>query len=65
MKPYLKTVGLYNSKSKNLIGLCRMLVELHAGQVPANRESLEALPGVGRKTANVVLNIIFGRPKSP
>ena len=60
VKPYLKTVGLYNSKSKNLIGLCRMLVELHAGQVPANRESLEALPGVGRKTANVVLNIIFG-----
>jgi endonuclease-3 len=60
VKPYLKTVGLYNSKSKNLIGLCRRLAELHAGQVPANRESLEALPGVGRKTANVVLNIIFG-----
>jgi endonuclease III len=60
VKPYLKTVGLYNSKSKNLIGLCRMLVELHAGKVPADRESLEALPGVGRKTANVVLNIIFG-----
>ena len=60
VKPYLKTVGLYNSKSKNLIGLCRMLVELHAGQVPANREALEALPGVGRKTANVVLNIVFG-----
>jgi len=61
VKPYLKTVGLYNSKSKNLIGLCRMLVEQHAGQVPANREALEALPGVGRKTANVVLNIIFGK----
>jgi endonuclease-3 len=60
VKPYLKTVGLYNAKSKNLIGLCRMLVELHAGEVPADRESLEALPGVGRKTANVVLNIIFG-----
>jgi endonuclease-3 len=60
VKPYLKTVGLYNSKSKNLIGLCRMLVELHGGKVPADRESLEALPGVGRKTANVVLNIIFG-----
>jgi endonuclease-3 len=60
VKPYLKTVGLYNSKSKNLIGLCRMLMELHGGQVPANREALEALPGVGRKTANVVLNIIFG-----
>jgi endonuclease III len=61
VKPYLKTVGLYNSKTRNLIGLCRMLVELHAGQVPADREALEALPGVGRKTANVVLNIIFGK----
>ncbi len=60
VKPYLKSVGLYNAKSKNLIGLCRMLVELHGGEVPADRESLEALPGVGRKTANVVLNIIFG-----
>ena len=61
VKPYLKTVGLYNAKSRNLIGLCRMLVELHDGKVPADRESLEALPGVGRKTANVVLNIIFGK----
>ena len=60
VKPYLKSVGLYNSKSKNLIGLCRMLVERHGGKVPADRASLEALPGVGRKTANVVLNIIFG-----
>src|SRR6185312_9953513 len=60
VKPYLKSVGLYNAKSKNLIGLCRMLVELHGGEVPANRDALEALPGVGRKTANVVLNIIFG-----
>lgn len=60
VKPYLKSVGLYNSKSRNLIGLCRMLVERHGGKVPAERESLEALPGVGRKTANVVLNIIFG-----
>jgi endonuclease-3 len=60
VKPYLKTVGLYNSKSRNLIGLCRMLVELHGSKVPADRESLEALPGVGRKTANVVLNITFG-----
>lgn len=60
VKPYLKSVGLYNAKSKNLIGLCRMLVDLHGGQVPANRDALEALPGVGRKTANVVLNIIFG-----
>ena len=60
VKPYLRSVGLYNSKSRNLIGLCRRLVELHGGEVPAEREALEALPGVGRKTANVVLNIIFG-----
>ncbi|MGH8295875.1 MAG: endonuclease III [Steroidobacteraceae bacterium] len=60
VKPYLRSAGLYNSKSKNLIGLCRMLLELHAGQVPADRDALEALPGVGRKTANVVLNIVFG-----
>jgi endonuclease III len=60
VKPYLKTVGLYNAKAANLIGLCKRLVELHHGQVPADRESLEALPGVGRKTANVILNIAFG-----
>lgn len=60
VKPYLKTIGLYNAKAANLIGLCRQLVELHDGQVPADRDSLEALPGVGRKTANVVLNIAFG-----
>ncbi|HEV2703254.1 MAG TPA: endonuclease III [Steroidobacteraceae bacterium] len=60
VKPYLKTVGLYNAKAANLIGLCQRLVDLHHGQVPADRESLEALPGVGRKTANVVLNIVFG-----
>ncbi len=60
VKPYLRSVGLYNAKSKNLIGLCRMLADRHGGKVPAERESLEALPGVGRKTANVVLNIIFG-----
>ena len=60
VKPYLKTVGLYNAKSRNLIGLCRMLADLHGGKVPADRAALEALPGVGRKTANVVLNIIFG-----
>ena len=57
---YMKTVGLYNAKAANLIGLCQQLMDLHDGQVPANRESLEALPGVGRKTANVVLNIAFG-----
>lgn len=60
VKPYLKTVGLYNAKAANLIGLCQRLVDLHQGQVPADRESLEALPGVGRKTANVLLNIAFG-----
>jgi endonuclease III len=60
VKPYLKTVGLYNAKTKNLIGLCKQLIELHGGQVPADREALEALPGVGRKTASVVLNTVFG-----
>ena len=60
VKPYLRSIGLYNAKSKNLIGLCRQLVERHGGRVPRDRDSLEALPGVGRKTANVVLNIIFG-----
>lgn len=60
VKPYLKTIGLYNAKAANLIGLCQRLVDLHDGQVPADRDSLEALPGVGRKTANVVLNIAFG-----
>ena len=60
VKPYLKTIGLYNAKTANLIGLCQRLVDLHDGQVPADRDALEALPGVGRKTANVVLNIAFG-----
>ena len=60
VKPYLKTVGLYNTKTANLMGLCQRLMDLHGGQVPADRASLEALPGVGRKTANVVLNIAFG-----
>ena len=60
VKPYLKSVGLYNAKTANLMGLCQRLVDLHHGQVPEDRESLEALPGVGRKTANVVLNIAFG-----
>lgn len=59
-KPYLKTVGLYNTKTKNLMGLCKQLIELHGGEVPANREALEALPGVGRKTASVILNTVFG-----
>jgi endonuclease III len=60
VKPYLKTIGLYNAKTANLIGLCQRLIDLHGAQVPADRGSLEALPGVGRKTANVVLNIVFG-----
>lgn len=62
LKHYIKTIGLFNSKAKNVIETCRMLVELHGSQVPENREALEALPGVGRKTANVVLNTAFGWP---
>ena len=62
LKPYIKTIGLFNSKAKNLIAACRMLVEQHAGEVPRTREALEALPGVGRKTANVILNSAFGEP---
>lgn len=58
--PYLKTVGLYNAKAHNLIGLCRMLIEKHGGKIPANREALEELPGVGRKTASIILNMVFG-----
>jgi endonuclease III len=60
VRPYLKSVGLYNMKSKNLIGLARQIIEQHGGEVPNNREALEALPGVGRKTANIILNIVFG-----
>ncbi len=59
---YIKTIGLFRTKAKNVIATCRMLLELHGGEVPANREALEALPGVGRKTANVVLNTAFGQP---
>ncbi|MBI2379922.1 MAG: endonuclease III [Gammaproteobacteria bacterium] len=59
---YIKTIGLYNSKAKNIIEACRLLIEKHGGKVPEDRESLEALPGVGRKTANVVLNTAFGQP---
>lgn len=61
VKPYLKTVGLYNAKTKNLIGLSQNIIDLHGGKVPADREALEALPGVGRKTASVVLNMVFGQ----
>ena len=59
---HIRTIGLYRTKAKNLIALSRMLVERHGGEVPATREALEALPGVGRKTANVVLNVAFGEP---
>jgi endonuclease-3 len=59
---YIKTIGLYKTKAANLYATCRILVERHAGEVPASREALEALPGVGRKTANVVLNTAFGQP---
>ncbi|HXA92443.1 MAG TPA: endonuclease III, partial [Steroidobacteraceae bacterium] len=58
--PYLKSVGLYNSKTKNLIALCRQLIEQHGGEIPSTRAELEALPGVGRKTANIILNMVFG-----
>lgn len=59
---YIKTIGLYRTKAKNAIATCRILIEQHGGEVPRTRESLEALPGVGRKTANVVLNTAFGQP---
>jgi endonuclease-3 len=59
---YIQTIGLYRSKAKHLIQACQILVDQHAGVVPQDRESLEALPGVGRKTANVVLNTAFGQP---
>lgn len=62
LKEYIKTIGLYNSKAKNVIAACKLLVDLHHSEVPEDREALEALPGVGRKTANVVLNTAFGHP---
>ena len=62
VKTYIKTIGLYNSKAENIIKTCRILLEQHNGEVPEDRAALEALPGVGRKTANVVLNTAFGWP---
>jgi endonuclease-3 len=62
LKEYIKTIGLFNSKTKNVIETCRILIEEHGSVVPEEREALEALPGVGRKTANVVLNTAFGWP---
>jgi len=59
---YIKTIGLYKTKAKHVMETCRILVERHGGRVPPDREALEALPGVGRKTANVVLNTAFGQP---
>ena len=62
MRDYIKTIGLFRNKAKNVVALSKALIEDHGSQVPSTREALEALPGVGRKTANVVLNICFGQP---
>lgn len=62
LKQYISTIGLFNTKAKNVMALCRLLIEQHDSEVPRSREALEALPGVGRKTANVVLNTAFGEP---
>jgi endonuclease III len=60
LSPYIKSIGLYNSKAKNIVAACQLIVEKYAGELPRDRESLESLPGVGRKTANVILNTAFG-----
>ena len=62
LSSYVRSIGLYQGKARNIIATCRILLEQHGGEVPAERESLEALPGVGRKTANVILNTAFGQP---
>jgi len=62
LKHYIRSIGLFNSKARNIIKACAILIEKHRGEVPADRQSLEALPGVGRKTANVILNTAFGEP---
>jgi endonuclease-3 len=62
LKRYISTIGLYNTKARNIIATCERLLERHAGEVPRKRDELEALPGVGRKTANVILNTVFGEP---
>ena len=62
LTPYIRHIGLFNAKAKNVIETCRLLIEEHGGKVPRDRAALEALPGVGRKTANVVLNVAFGEP---
>ena len=62
LTPFIRHIGLFNAKAKNVVETCRLLLDRHGGQVPRDREALEALPGVGRKTANVVLNVAFGEP---
>jgi len=62
LKPYIKTIGLFNNKAGNIIKTCRILIDEHGSEVPTTREGLESLPGVGRKTANVILNTAFGEP---
>ena len=62
LKKYIRTIGLYNTKAKNILRTCRILLDEYGGEVPADRKALEALPGVGRKTANIVMNIAFGVP---
>jgi endonuclease-3 len=62
LREYIKTIGLFNGKAANIIKTCRILIEQHGGEVPRDRQALEALPGVGRKTANVILNTAFGEP---
>ena len=62
LEPYIRTIGLYRTKARNLIATCQLLLERHGGEVPRSLEALQALPGVGRKTANVVLNVAFGEP---
>ncbi len=62
LKRYIRTIGLYNAKARNILATCHLLLERHGGEVPRDREALEQLPGVGRKTANVVLNTAFGQP---
>lgn len=60
IEPYIRTIGLYRTKARNVVAMSRMLLDVHGGEVPRDRASLEALPGVGRKTANVILNVVFG-----
>jgi endonuclease-3 len=62
IRDFIKTIGLFNTKAKNIVGLSKALIDEHGGEVPRDREALETLPGVGRKTANVVLNVAFGEP---